>query len=72
VATENISRGGFAFTSARLYVAGSSIQVAVPYSPGAGNIFVPAQIEYAEAVPELGLTRYGVSYIPVHRGWPGN
>jgi hypothetical protein len=72
VATENVSRRGFSFRSSKDYAQDSLVEVAVPYTQGAGNIFVPARIEHAEHLPAMGVTIYGVSYIPVHKGWPGN
>lgn len=42
VATENVSRGGFCFKSPKRYTEGLILEVAVPYSPSAGNIFMPA------------------------------
>lgn len=71
VVTENISRGGFCFRSPKQYAEGSFIEVAVPYSRGVGNIFAPAWIEHAEELPAEGVTLYGVSYVRVHKGWPG-
>jgi hypothetical protein len=70
VATENISRGGFCFRSPKNYAEGSLVEVAVPYTQGAGNIFVPAKIEHAEHLPAMGVTLYGLSYVPIHKGWP--
>jgi hypothetical protein len=72
VRTEDVSRGGFRFKSCNHYSQGSVIEVALPYSPGAANIFVPARIEHADELPAGGLTSYGVSYIHVHKGWAGN
>ncbi len=61
--TENVSRGGFRFKSAKQYRKGSMIEFALPYSPAGGNIFAAAQIVYAERLPREGMTAYGVSYI---------
>lgn len=61
VVCENLSRGGLSFRSRKHYLQGSRIEVAVPYSPGSGNIFVPAQIVRVEKAQ--GLFRYGVAYI---------
>jgi hypothetical protein len=63
VATENISRGGLCFRSRRLYHPGSLIQVAVPYSSGAANIFVSARVVYAVEIPSEGLSKHGATYI---------
>jgi hypothetical protein len=60
--TENVSRGGFRFMSRRRYPQGTIIEVALPYTPGAANIFAPAQIVYASEAPEGGLHAHGVAY----------
>jgi PilZ domain len=61
--TENVSRGGFRFRSAKQYREGSLIEFALPYSRAGGNIFAPARVVYAERLPTEGVTAYGVSYI---------
>jgi len=70
VTTENVSRGGLRFRSPKRYAVGAEVEVAVPYSPGGCNIFAPARVQ--NAVPSVagGPTAYGLSYIPVHKGWP--
>ncbi len=45
VATENVSRGGFRFKTSKVFPEGCRVEVALPYSPGAGNIFVSARVE---------------------------
>jgi hypothetical protein len=60
VACENVSRGGLRFRSSRHYSRGSQIQVAVPYSPGSGNIFVPSHIVHVQECE--GFFRIGASY----------
>jgi hypothetical protein len=60
--TENISRGGFRFRSRRRYALGTVIEAALPYTPGAANIFAPAQIVYAEESPVEELYAHGVAY----------
>ena len=71
VATENISRGGFGFKSPHAYTAGMMLQVSVPYSPGAANIFTPARVARVQDLPEERTKFIGVAYVPVHKGWPG-
>lgn len=68
VVTENISREGLGFKSSKHYAEGWSVEVAVPYSVGAGNIFVQGRVTRLEAVPAEGLTLYGVSYVRAHKG----
>lgn len=70
VSTEDVSRGGLRFKSPKTYSVGAVIDVALPYSQGGMNIFAPAQIVHARAVPDEGTTAYGVQYIPAHKGWP--
>jgi len=59
---EDISPVGMCFRSKRRYPADSSIDVAVPYSPDAANIFLPARIVYSEELPKAGLFRHGTEY----------
>ena len=67
VACEEMSRGGLRFTSGKRYVQLSTIEVAVPYSPGALNIFVPALIDRVQELPEQKLFRYDVSFVKSSR-----
>ena len=64
VQIENVSRGGFCFLSANTYAINSQIEVAVPYTPGAANIFVPGQvIREREIQRKTGNKKeYGVRY----------
>ncbi len=66
VEVENVSRGGLSFISSKGYLEGSRIEVAVPYSPGTANIFVPARIVRSRQLPEQGLKSYGVAYLRAH------
>lgn len=59
---EDISPIGMCFRSKRRYEADTSIGVAVPYSPDAANIFLPARIVYSEELPKAGLYRHGTEY----------
>jgi hypothetical protein len=63
VACEEMSRGGLRFTSGKRYVQLSNIEVAVPYSPRALNIFVPALVDGVVELPDQMLFRYDVSFI---------
>ncbi len=62
VVCENISHGGLCFRSTNRYGKGSRIEVAVPYSPRAANIFVPAWIAYSQELSRGDLFRHGVAY----------
>jgi PilZ domain len=59
---EDISPVGMCFRSKRNYHAGALIEVAVPYSPDAANIFLPARVVYSEQMPKAGLFRHGTEY----------
>jgi hypothetical protein len=59
---EDISPIGMCFRSKRRYDTQAMIQVAVPYSPDAANIFLPANVVYSEEIPRAGLFRHGVEY----------
>ncbi len=61
--TVDISRGGLCFTSGRQYSPGSYIQVAVPYSPTAVNVFVDARVVHSSKVPSQELYRHGIMYL---------
>lgn len=68
---EDISPLGMCFRSKRRYDADTQIDVAVPYSPEAANIFLPARIVYSEELPKAGLFRHGTEYrkaVPVGTG----
>jgi hypothetical protein len=64
VSTVNVSRGGFRFLSRKDYPIGTVVEAALPYSPGAANIFTPARIVYKEAGAREGTFAHGVAYIP--------
>jgi hypothetical protein len=59
---EDISPVGMCFRSKRRYAADTAIDVAVPYSPDAANIFLPARVVYSEEMPKAGLFRHGTEY----------
>ena len=68
VATLNVSRGGFRFTSRTHYPVGSLIDAALPFTRDAANIFAPGRIVYAGEVPgEEGMRVYGVAYLPLRK-----
>jgi hypothetical protein len=63
VVCENMSRGGLCFKGRKRYAEKSMIEVAVPYRPGALDIFVPAQILHVQELPKEKLFRCGVEYL---------
>lgn len=60
---EDLSKGGISFRSRNQYTEGSRVEVAVPFTPGSGAIFVPIRIVFSQAIPAAGLYRHGAAYI---------
>ena len=60
---EDLSKGGLSFRSRNQYPEGSRVEVAVPFTPGSGAIFVPIRIVFCQSIPTAGLYRHGASYI---------
>jgi len=58
----DFSRGGICFRSARQYRPGAWVQVAVPYTSGTANIFLPGRIVWQRNVGK-GITEYGAQYV---------
>lgn len=63
VLVKNLARGGLSFYSATNYVAGSHIEMAVPYTSRAPNIYAPAKIVSSRKATDKGLIEYGVAYV---------
>jgi PilZ domain-containing protein len=63
VVCEDLSKGGISFRSRNQYPEGSRVEVAVPFTPGTGAIFVPIRIVFSQAIPSAGLYRHGAAYI---------
>lgn len=62
VKTRSVSRSGLCFTSPWEYLPGEVLEVAVPYSPGGDNIFLPANIVRLQLLPSEGTRIYGVAF----------
>ncbi len=60
---EDLSKGGISFRSRNQYPEGTRAEVAVPFTPGTGAIFVPIRIVFSQAMPTAGLYRHGAAYI---------
>lgn len=60
---EDLSKGGISFRSRNKYPEGTRLEVAVPYTPGSGAIFVPIRIVTSQAIPAAGLFRHGAAYL---------
>lgn len=63
VLVKNLARGGLSFYSATNYAAGSHIEMAVPYTSKAPNIYAPAKIVSSRKAADKGLIEYGVAYV---------
>src|SRR5437016_10371979 len=63
VVCEDLSKGGVSFRSRNQYSEGSRVEVAVPFTPGRGAIFVPIRIVFSQAIPTAGLYRHGAAYV---------
>lgn len=63
VVCEDLSKGGISFRSRNHYPEGTRVEVAVPYTPGAGAIFVPIRIVFSQPVASAGLFRHGAAYL---------
>lgn len=70
VTCEDISKGGFRFTSRKEFPKGTRVETAVPYAKSGTNIFTPSNIIYCHKMPD-GQFRHGVSYTKNRRspGW---
>jgi PilZ domain len=60
---EDLSKGGIAFRSRNEYPEGMRVEIAVPFTPGAGAIFVPIRIVFSQPIPSAGLFRHGAAYL---------
>jgi hypothetical protein len=60
---EDLSKGGISFRSRNQYPEGTRVEVAVPYTPGAGAIFVPIRIVFSQPIASAGLFRHGAAYL---------
>ena len=63
VVCEDLSKGGISFRSRNQYPENTRLEVAVPYTPGAGAIFVPIKIVFSQAIASAGLYRHGAAYL---------
>ena len=62
VTCEDMSKGGLSFKSRKRYFERTSIEVAVPYSPGGNTIFVPAEIVWVVELMKDKQFKCGVAY----------
>lgn len=66
----DVSRGGIAFNTRKVLVKGARFDIAIPYSPGMANIFVPAEVVRVKAIPNSDLYVIGAAYLTAKTG-PG-
>ena len=59
----DLSRGGVCFTTRKYLAPGTKFEIAVPYSPGMANIFVPAEIVRLKSIPDKNLYECGAHYL---------
>ncbi len=62
VSVLDVSRGGMSFRGTRIFEVNGWIHFAVPYTPGAANIFVSGRIAWRKEL-EDGQYEYGVQYV---------
>lgn len=60
---EDLSKGGISFRSRNHYPEGTRLEIAVPYTPGAGAIFVPIRVVSSQPISSAGLFRHGAAYL---------
>ena len=60
VTCENLSRGGLLLKTSKPYQKGARIEVAILYSAGSGNIFVPARVIHVQTSGKF--FKLGVAY----------
>ena len=63
VLVSDLGRGGLSFFSANLYPEGSSIEMAIPYTSKAPNIFSLVRIVGARKGKDRNLTEYRAAYV---------
>ncbi|HUZ46046.1 MAG TPA: PilZ domain-containing protein [Terriglobia bacterium] len=66
VRARNVSRSGLCFESRRPYEKDWEIEVAIPYSSGGGNIYLPARIARVQPLIHDSLNLFGVKYVRDH------
>jgi len=59
---EDLSKGGLSFAAA-INIPKARVEVAVPFTPGTGAIFVPIRIVFSQAIPPQASTATAPAYI---------
>lgn len=60
--SENVSKGGLAFTSDKVFEVDEILQITCPYNPSGANIEVPGRVVRRADVAGTGRYLYGVGY----------
>ena len=63
VAVVDVSRGGVKFRTPKKYAVHKWVEIAVPYTRGAANIFVPARITWVKTGNPGDWNEYGLAYV---------
>ena len=63
VAIVDVSRGGVKFRTTKKYYAHKWLEIAVPYTRSAANIFVPARITWTKYGKPGDIHEYGLAYV---------
>ena len=63
VLVRDLARGGLSFYSVNDYPEGSHVEMAVPYTSKAPNIYAPARIVGSRKGADKGLIEYGAAYL---------
>jgi hypothetical protein len=59
----NVSRGGVCFETPKHLKPGTKFDIAIPYSPGMANIFVPAEVVRLRPLPDKNRYEIGAAYL---------
>ncbi|HXZ78999.1 MAG TPA: PilZ domain-containing protein [Terriglobales bacterium] len=62
VTVADISRGGVRFRTSKRYPVEQWVEIAVPFTPGGANIFVPGRIVWEKDLDDK-LREYGIQYV---------
>jgi len=60
--SENVSKGGLAFTSGVMYEIGETLYVTCPYDPGGSHIEMQGRVVRRDSVAGTGRYLYGIEY----------
>ncbi len=63
VLTDNPTRTGVRYMSENRFEEGEKLEIAIPYQPGGGNVFIPAQIKWTMWDPEEGISLCDLLYL---------